>query len=226
MKRRNFVAASGAALLAGCNEAQDTDPDPDDPAPENVTSEPDPSENGPVGDVVIQQFEWVTEGEISQFLLNNVGDAPAGRVTLVVQWFDENENYIGSDQASLPVLPPQSAWLVQIESSAPFETDSFEGFVEFDPEYETNKLPVESLDIDQSVPGVTGIAPLDRGSETAIQATVLTFNSGWVTHAGRITENRIPKGTNWRFLIPLTQVGADEPSIGDDDIELYFSLLE
>ncbi|TKR27915.1 FxLYD domain-containing protein [Natronomonas salsuginis] len=226
MKRRKFVATSGAALLAGCNEIQGPDPDPDDPRPPENVSEEESPESGPVGDVEIKQFEWIIDGKISQFLLSNVGEAPAGRVTLVVQWFDANGNYIGSDQASLPVLPPQTAWLIEIESSVPFETDSFDGYVEFDPQYEMDDLPVESLDIDQSVPGVTGIAPLDRDSETAIQATVLTFNSGWVTHAGQITENHIPESTNWRFLIPLTQVGGDESSIGDDEIELYFSLLE
>jgi len=224
MKRRTFLATSGTAILAGCNSEEPaasegtavTEIEDSTTVKERTTSDREE------GQIDIVETSWVTEGESAEFLIQNVGEAQSGALTLVTRWYDEEGNYIGNDQVSLPTLHSGKNWLIQVENTVPFDVADYDAYVDYESRYASVEVDTNSVEINKEASAVTGIVSHNQEGEAAINILAITYSSGWITHLGTVADNRIPE-EDWRFYLSLTQVGVYEDSIGDE-LELMFTV--
>jgi len=225
------LATSGTGLLAGCNAIQqptenDTPQDSvedqnDDDSVEDQNDD-ETEQAGPEAEIRIDDDIWLTEGESVRYILLNYGEGPSGSVNLVTRWYDEDGNYIGNDQVSVPTLRSGGAWYIKVETTAFFEVAAYDAYVEYQPQYSYEELETRSVEIDQQRSAITGIVSHEQGGETGIDIQAVTYSSGWITHAGVGADNRVPD-EDWRFILPLSQVGSDENQVGED-VELMFQV--
>lgn len=88
MKRRTFIATSSTALLAGCNAEEPTASEgtaATEIGDSTAVNEQTASARE-VGKIDIVETNWVTEGESAEFLIQNIGEAQSGPLTLVTRW--------------------------------------------------------------------------------------------------------------------------------------------
>ncbi|WP_311174154.1 FxLYD domain-containing protein [Halobellus ordinarius] len=224
MKRRTFVATSGTALLAGCNSGGNEAPEgtPATEVTDSTSVNEQTTSSGEVGKIDIVETNWVTESESAEFLIQNIGEGPTGSLTLVARWYDDEGIYIGNDQISLPTLHSGKSWSIRVENTVPFKVADYDAYVDYESQYTYDELDTRSVDIDEEIPAITGIVSHEQEGETAINILAVTYNSGWITHIGSVTDTRIPD-PDWRFYIPLSQVGVYEDSVGDE-LELMFTV--
>jgi hypothetical protein len=226
MKRRTFVATSGATLLAGCSNG-DTDASQESTTVENTdltTQREETASKESVGEIDIVETEWIEEGETVSFLIQNIGSTQSGSVNLVVRWFDESGDYIGNDQRSIPTLHRGSNWYIEVETTAPFQASEYGAYVEYESQYDYDDLDTHSIEINEEIPAVTGIVSHGQnGKETGIEILAVTYDSGWITHAGTVSDMRVPE-EDWRFVLPLSQIATDENGVGDE-LELMFRVV-
>ena len=220
MKRRVFLATSGTGLLAGCNDIQE--PTENDTPQDSVADQNDTEteQMGPEADIRIESDEWLEEGESVEYLLGNNGEGESGSVNLVTRWYDDEGNYIGNDQVSIPTLRSGASWFIQVETTVPFEVAAYDAYVEYETHYSYEELETRSVEIDQQRSAITGIVSHDQGDETGIEIQAVAYDSGWITHAGTVGDSRVPE-EDWRFYLPLSQVGSEEPTVGED-LDLMF----
>jgi len=76
------------------------------------------------------------------------------------------------------------------------------------------------VEIDQERSAITGIVSHNQGDNTGIEIQAVTYDSGWITHAGTIGDSRVPD-EDWRFNLPLSQVGSEESTVGEN-LDLMF----
>ena len=216
------MATSGTGLLAGCNDIQE--PTENDTPQDSVEDQNDDEteQAGPEAEIRIDNDEWITEGESVEYILGNHGEGQSGSVNLVTRWYDEDGNYIGNDQVSVPTLRSGGSWFIKVETTAFFEVATYDAYVDYQPRYSYEELETRSVEIDQQRSAITGIVSHDQEGETGIEIQAVTYDSGWITHAGVVADNRVPD-EDWRFILPLSQVGSDENQVGED-VELMFQV--
>ena len=220
MKRRVFLAASGAGFLAGCNDTQEPTESDGSQNPVEDQNDTDTEQMGPEADIRIESDEWLEEGRAIEYILGNSGEGQSGSVNLVTRWYDDEGYYIGNDQVSIPTLRSGSSWFVQVETTAPFEVAEYDAYVEYETHYSYDELETRSVEIDQEQSVITGVVSHNQEDETEIEIQAVTYSSGWITHAGRVIDGRIPN-EDWRFILPLSQVGSEEDSVGEN-VDLMF----
>ena len=220
MKRRAFLSTSGAGLLAGCNDIQES---VETDTPQDSVEDQNDNETEQIGseaDIEIQTDEWIVEGESVEYILGNNGDSQSGAVNLITRWYDDEGNYIGNDQVSIPNLRSGASWFIQVQTTAPFEVDEYDAYVEYETQYSYDELETRSVEIDQERSAITGIVSHNQGDNTGIEIQAVTYDSGWITHAGTIGDSRVPD-EDWRFNLPLSQVGSEESTVGEN-LDLMF----
>lgn len=220
MKRRVFLSTSGAGLLAGCNDIQES---VETDTPQDSVEDQNDNETEQIGseaDIEIQTDEWIVEGESVEYILGNNGDSQSGAVNLITRWYDDEGNYIGNDQVSIPNLRSGASWFIQVQTTAPFEVDEYDAYVEYETQYSYDELETRSVEIDQERSAITGIVSHNQGDDTGIEIQAVTYDSGWITHAGTIGDSRVPD-EDWRFNLPLSQVGSEESTVGEN-LDLMF----
>lgn len=220
MKRRVFLATSGTSFLAGCNDIQE--PTESDESQSSVEDQNDTNteQMGPGADIRIESDEWLEEGREVEYILGNSGEGQSGSVNLVTRWYDDEGHYIGNDQASIPALRSGSSWFIQVKTTAPFEVTEYDAYVEYETHYSYDELETRSIEIDQEQSVITGIVSHNQEDETEIEIQAVTYSSGWITHSGRVIDARVPD-EDWRFILPLSQVGSEEDSVGEN-VDLMF----
>jgi len=217
MERRAFLGASTAALLAGCGDTQsETTNRPNSQPNETEPSRKDkrPQIQGDA-EIVIQNSEWIENGTAIEFQVQNNGTTPSGPVTVVLRWFDESENYIGSDAVSIGSLLDGSNWLGAVQPVTRFEATSYEISVEYNEGRESVPDSVELLEyeIDEAEQAITGRVENLTEEYSSIRGEASTYNSGWISHIGSVGDSEVPPGATWRFYIPLTSVDHTAGSI-------------
>ncbi len=220
MKRRAFLSTSGAGLLAGCNDIQES---VETDTPQDSVEDQNDNETEQIGseaDIEIQTDEWIVEGESVEYILGNNGDSQSGAVNLITRWYDDEGNYIGNDQVSIPNLRSGASWFIQVQTTAPFEVDEYDAYVVYETQYSYDELETRSVEIDQERSAITGIVSHNQGDNTGIEIQAVTYDSGWITHAGTIGDSKVPD-EDWRFNLPLSQVGSEESTVGEN-LDLMF----
>ena len=98
----------------------------------------------------------------------------------------------------------------------------YDAYVDYEPRYTYDELDTHSVEIDEETPSINGIVSHEQDGETAINILAVTYDSGWITHIGTVTDTRVPE-EDWRFYLPLSQVGVHEDNVGDE-LELMFTV--
>lgn len=233
--RRDFLASVGAAVvIAGCSTRQETEPTESssgtdnqstnsEPEPSNETSE-EPTEPQADLDLSIDSSEWYEEGFIAEFVVANQEEVAIRQLELIVDWYNEDEEFIDSSSKSIPALGAGKSWYVHVESRMDEPVDSFEMFGRGIPQERAipDALEIQSSEVVEAGPEVTGIISNTDSSEVGANVVATVYDNGWLTHVGSTIQSRIPAGSDWRFHIPLDAVDGDQVSPGED-IELLVS---
>lgn len=219
MERRRFLGASTAALLAGCGDTQ-TDSTQGENNSENETEPMDEQSQQVDGDaeIVISNSQWIEDESAVQFQIQNQGTTPSGRVDITLSWFDESGNYIGSDTASIGSLVDGRSWLGAIRPSTRFETNSYEASTQYNVGRRSSSTNTELLEyeVDEAEQAIVGKVKNLTEEYASIQGEASTYNGGWISHTGFVSDSDVPPGATWRFYLPLTTVEYGVEKIGDD----------
>lgn len=233
--RRDFLASFGVAVaLAGCSAQQETEPtgssnettnestDPG-PAPSNETSEESPEQEADL-DLSIDSSEWYEEGFVAEFILANQEGVAIQQLEIIVDWYNEESEFIDSTSKRVPALGAGKSWYVRVGSRMDTPADSFEMFARGIPQASAtpDALEIQSSEVVESTPEVTGIISNTDSAEVGANVVATVYDDGWLTHVGSTTQPRIPPNSDWRFYVPIDPVDADVVSPGEE-IELYVS---
>lgn len=225
MDRRQYLSLSGVffAGLAGCSEEsaiedpQETPGAADDPTPGDADSstptEPSGEPRVQFGDRKLNKDSSSYSTEVyAEVIVENTGDATAGEVTVDVEWYDTNGNYLDDSTGRLPSLEAGEVWIAQVSAytTEPEEIDSFEISGEFE-----NSQPVapegmqvaeSQLDVGEYSSKITGVAENNRDDEFGYIEVhgKLYDGQGRVIGGGSANESSIPAGRDWAFGIRLS----------------------
>jgi hypothetical protein len=260
MRRRRYLALSGALLagLAGCSEDSEID-DPQD-TPESTptdtsgedrvtpdetpaddvessdtpeaTEEPTPTKPPGEPDVQFGERELIKDDSgysteaYAEVIVENVGDGPAGEVTVEVEWYDSDGNYLDASTGRLPSLDAGEVWIAQVSalSSDPEDIDSIEISGEFDNSPpvapEGMKVTESELEIEDFSSQITGVAENNREEDIGyVEAHGKIYDDqGRVIGGGWTNETDIPAGRNWAFEIRLSGRAADRAEDATDHV--------
>lgn len=228
MERRRFLGASTAALLAGCGDTQ-TNPTVEENGENETASVDDEMEPQVDGDaeIVISNSRWIEDESAVEFQVGNQGTTPSGPVSIILSWFDEFGNYIGSDTVSIGSLVDGSNWLGAVRPQTRFEPDSYEISTRYDVGRISASSNVELLDyeITEGEQAIVGRVENLTEEYVTIRGQASTYNSSWISHTGSVSDPNVPPGATWRFYLPLTVVEYGVERIGED-VDIRFILSE
>jgi len=252
MKRRRYLALSGvlSAGIAGCSGGSDEIDDPQDPpdnnsessdasddnsgssdTPEN-TDEPTPTEPPGEPDLEFRERELIkddsgyTTEAYAEVIVENIGDGSAGQVTVNIEWYDADGNFLDDSTGRLPSLEPGEVWIAQVSAltSDPEDIESIEISGEFENTplaYPEGMRVIESeLEIEEYSAQISGVAENTREDEMGyVEAHGKIYDGqGRVIGGGLTNETDIPAGRNWAFEIPLTGRSAARAEDAADHI--------
>jgi len=241
--RREFLASVGAAIaLAGCSTTQEeggtsTEPPtatttparttggtPGTERPTESVGTNEPQEVETDLNVSIDKAEWLQEGAVAEFIVSNREETPIRPLEFVVDWYDEEGNFIDWDSKAVPALGTGKTWYLHVEPSTDRVIDSFEATARgiLGERDIPNGLEIQSKEVGGAGPGVVGILTNSRSSEVGISVVATVYGSGWLTHYGSKVQSRIPAGADWNFNIPIRVADANGRQPGDEII-LYVS---
>lgn len=232
MERRQYLALSGALLagLAGCSgdseqiddpqgTATDTDDGSGDTTPTEEptsTEEPTPTEPSGEPDVQFGERELIKDDSgyttevYAEVIVENTGDGPAGQVTVNVEWYDADGNFLEDTAGRLPSLEDGEVWIAQISAltSDPEDIESIKISGEFEsPPVAPEGMQVteSELEIEEYSSQITGVAENNREEETDyVEAHGKIYDDQErVIGGGYTNETEIPGGRNWAFEIRL-----------------------
>lgn len=213
------------AVLPGCSSGDDEIDDPQDTESGGAgdTTPGDPGESTPTqpsgepdvrfGDrqLVVDDSGFTTE-VYAEVVVENTGDAAAGRITLNVDWYDAADNYLEDTSGSLPSLDAGEVWIAQV-SALPADVEDIERF-ELSGEFESNspvapegmQVTESEIEIEEYFAQITGVAENDRDDEIRyVEAHGRIYDGqGRVIGGGWTNETEIPAGRNWAFEIHIT----------------------
>jgi len=210
MDRRTFLATTSAVSLAGCADFGG------ERVPQTSDSAAEPIE------ISINQDTWVSDGGAVSFLLSNQDETRDASVSATIQWFDASGRYLGQDSSSLPALSAGSTWFTAIESTAPFEAESYEISAEGTEITggSSSAVKIISYELNDNQLTVTGEAANNRNEQRGITVAAAIYDGPYIMSAGWVTDENVPANTTWRFLIPLSNVDFEDSQVGDD-VEIY-----
>lgn len=245
MRRRDYLGLTGVALagLAGCAEESDEIDDPQDeddsgsddtPTEEPTPTEPSGEPNVQFGDSeLVIDDSGVTTDAYAEVIVENVGDGPTGQVTVAVEWYDADGNYLDDNAGQLPSLDAGETWVAQVSAptSDPENIDSIEVSGEFknSPPVgpEGMKVAESELEIAEFESIITGVAENRRDDEIGyVEAHGKIYDDqGRVIGGAWTNETDIPAGTDWAFEIILigradarAEDAADHVALLDADV--------
>jgi hypothetical protein len=237
--RRNFLATVGTAtVLAGCSSTQEVPNSGDTPTDSggenqstngtsatNETTADQPQDANIEPSILFDSVEWIDEGGIVELIVTNQDDVAVRQLKIIVDWYDENGNFVDWDSRRVPALGAGKSWYLFIEKSTDYLADSFE-FTARGIRQERDipdDLTIQSVEVN-STGDIQGILSNDRSSEVAVSMLATVYDNGWLTNTGATTQTRIPSGADWRFGFPTQFVDADTTAPGDE-IELFVTSL-
>lgn len=232
--RRNFLATVGTAtVLAGCSGTEEVSDPVESPTNSsegnstnntstvNGTAEDQPDDTDTQPSISFDSAEWIGEGRAVELIATNQDDVAIQQLEIIVDWYDENGNFLGWDSQRVPALGAGKSWYLHIEKSTDQLADSFEATAEGirQERHIPDGLTIQSVDVNE-VGDIQGILSNGRSSEVAVNMLAAVYDNGWLTNTGGTTQTRIPSGADWRFGFPTQFVDADTNAPGDE-IELF-----
>lgn len=143
-----------------------------------------------------------------QATAENSGDAPSGRVTATITWYDGEQTRLGETTDALRTLGAGEVWLARVEPETNQEdVADYELNGEFDTEPPSAPEGVEVTESDLAVEGgdvlVAGTAENDSGGTIAyLEAIARLFDErGRVLDDQWTNESEVADGDDWSFEI-------------------------
>jgi len=228
MDRRRYLAISSAlfAGVAGCSESSNEIDDPqaaqtetDDGSNDGQeTEDTTPNESEGEADVEFGDRKMLTDDsgfsaeKYVEVVVENVGDGPAGQITVTVDWFDADDNYLEETEGRIPSLEAGEVWVAQV-SALTSDTENIKSF-EITGEFEDTppvapsgmQVTESELEIDDFSTQISGVAENTRDGEMDyVEAHGKIYDDqGRVIGGGWTNETEIPAGSNWAFEILLS----------------------
>lgn len=235
MQRRTMLQLTGATFATGMgadrsygllrdehDEAED-----DDETGDNEDEEPACEPEIRFGDrELLVDDTGFTPDVYAEVVVENVGDAPSGEITVSVDWLNEDGSLLDDDRERLPSLDPGENWLAFVQAVGPDadEIDDFEVGGEFELGHPRAPDGIEiadsELDVDELTPEITGVVEntreedLDRveviGKAHAEDGTVLAGGSDF--------ERDLAAGTDWNFDLRLWGLPYQAPELAEHEV--------
>ena len=139
--------------------------------------------------------------------VTNEGDAASGQITLTVEWYDSEGNYLTDTNEYLESLGPGETWAARVEKLTDVEEVAD---YEISGEYETDPLqPPDGVELVKSElqigeePQISGeVANTTEESLDYIEAIGKLYDGDGVVLGSEYTnETDIPADTNWAFTL-------------------------
>jgi len=156
----------------------------------------------------------------------NVSDMQTGRVGVSVEWFDEDDVYLGNSGSNLHTLRPGETGVITVDSSdediPASDIVEYEHWTRYSPVYRPAE-GVEVIETELSEGGVTVTAEKSRSNNRgSVEAIVLLFDSDGVV-IGTVSEGvstyNVPEG-RWRFEIDYRMRNDVENDVEDYEVIL------
>lgn len=195
---------------------------------EEPSGEPD-VERGKT-ELVVDDSGFTTDVYVAAEVVNR-GDGASGRVTLTVNWFDADGNYIDDSRAYLATLGAGETWLARVTflGTGAEEVDDFEISGEFETEHPRDPSDAELVDSDlltgDEEVKITGQVENRSDDEIDYIEVIgkLYDGDGNVLATDLANQSGVPGGETWRFELNwLVFDRADQ--VADYDVLLNATL--
>jgi hypothetical protein len=223
-----------ATVLAGCSGTEEVS-DPVE-SPTNSSGGNQSSNNTSTGDgtgenqpddsdtehsISFDSTEWIGEGGAVELIAANQDNVAIQQLEIIVDWYDENGNFVGWDSQRVPALGAGKSWYLHVERSTDQIAESFEATAKGIRQERQipDDLTIQSVNVND-VGDIQGILSNGRSSDIAVNMIATVYDNGWLTNTGRTTQTRIPAGADWQFQFETQFVDADATPPGDE-IELF-----
>ena len=172
-------------------------------------------------ELVVEEGTLFTEAYV-EAVVENTTDDPTGRLELVVDWYDDDGNYLDDDRSYLQSLGPGEQWEARVSALTDAEDIGeyeLEGSFELDhPGFDPEGLDlVESeMTVDEDEAVIEGRIENNTGVEAGyVEVIVKVYDSeGVVLGDDWTNETDIPEGETWAFDVSWR--GRDRTERADD----------
>jgi hypothetical protein len=225
MIRRRYlgvVAAGTISVFSGCSSGGDSGDDQD---PQNDSTMND-STSGPTQqrdvDVVLDSAEWREDEEAIELFVDNNGGDRSGTISLTVNWYDAEGNFLGYESFGVRTLGGDETWWFWFEPSIEWHpVDGFELFLDYS---DRGLSTPQDVAIQESDFGddllAEGIVENNQTQQSALEMIVPIYGeNGRMLFAYSTSQDRIPANTNWRFQMPIQ--GYEPDVIADHEFLLH-----
>lgn len=228
MIRREILQLAGGTLTAGIGAGLVGNRQEQEEGDENGEEEQEDPVCEP--DIQFGETELIVDESgfsataFAEVVVENVGNAPSGELSITAAWMDADETFIDDDFASLPTLGEQETWVAYIRAlTEPEEIEDFEVSGEFEVGHPRapERLAITNSEFDQGENEITGVAENSREDDIErVEAQGKIYDDeGTVLGGGTTWESDHPAGRNWNFEIFTPQLpGGVEPV--DHDVML------
>lgn len=162
----------------------------------------------------------------AEVIVENVGDGAAGQITVDVEWYDADGNFLDNDTGRLPSLEAGEVWIAQVSAltTDAEDIDSIEVSGEFEDSSPVQpkdmRVRESELEVEDYSAQITGVAENNREDEMDyVEAHGKIYDEqDRVIGGGWTNETDIPAGTNWKFEIPLAGRSRERASDAADHV--------
>jgi len=229
--RRRLLAVTGVTLTSGCTAlgVQQNETSGQNASANRTTAQEDRNCEPTIHLVdqgVVRDDSGFTTELFAEVVVENVGAAASGAVTITAGWLDSNGNFLGEDTATLPSLGAGETWqaYVQALGTEPESVDDVQITGEFEtsvPRAPQGVSVAESSYLEED-DTVTGVATIDREESVSdVEAVAKLYaENGTVLGGGTAWEQELAAGTDWSFEIYVPRLPGDAPAPADHDVQL------
>lgn len=233
MNRRNILQLTGAAFATGTGansttNSQDAETNDEAEDPETPVCEPDLRFRD--RELIIDESGY-SPTAYAGVVVENVGEAASGEISLTAFWIDEGGSFIDDGSMILPSLGVNETWVAYIQAFPDAEeiTDfEVSGQFEVGPPRTPPGLTVVESDFDYGENEITGVVENTR--EEVVEDVEIygkIYNEeGTLVGGGSTWESELPAGRDWNFEIstPLLPTGV-EPTDHDVILDAWTFLI-
>lgn len=169
-------------------------------------------------DLIIDESGF-TSRAYAEIVVENVGDAPSGEISVTAAWMDEGGSFIDDDSARLPSLRAGETWFAYVSSLIdPEDINDFEASGEFEVGHPRSPpgITVTESDYDPGDNEITGVAENTREEDIErVEAQGKIYDEGGLVLGGGSTwERDHPAGRDWNFEIRTPRLPGGIESAG------------
>ena len=220
MNRRNILQLTGAAFATGTGVTSSTNrqkAETNDEKEDQETLVCNPDLQFRDGELIIDE-SGLSPVAYAGVVVENVGDAASGEISLRASWMDREGNFIDDDSTTLPSLGDNERWIAYIRALPDAEEIvdfDIRGEFEVSPPRTPPGLTVVESNFDYGENEIAGVIENTREQDIEyVEAYGKIYNEeGTLVGGGSTLESELPAGRDWTFEIGTPLLPADvEPT--------------